>query len=52
MYTEHMFVQKEAKVYNGKNRTRRIDKLTAKRNRKIKDYMHKASRKIVDLAVS
>ena len=45
-------MQKEAKVYNGKNRTRRIDKLTAKRNRKIKDYMHKASRKIVNLAVS
>ena len=45
-------MQKEAKVYNGKNRTRRIDKLTAKRNRKIKDYMHKASRKIVDMAVS
>ena len=45
-------MQKEAKVYNGKNRTRRIDKLTAKRNRKIKDYMHKASRKLVNLAVS
>ncbi len=45
-------MQKEAKVYNGKNRTRRLIKLTAKRNRKIKDYMHKASRKIVELAVS
>ena len=45
-------MQKEAKVYNGKNRTKRMNKLTAKRNRKIKDYMHKASRKIVDMAVS
>ena len=45
-------MQKEAKVYNGKNRTKRLNKLTAKRNRKIKDYMHKASRKIVDMAVS
>ena len=47
-----MRVQKEAKKSNGKNRTKRLDKLTAKRNRKIKDYMHKASRKIVELAVS
>ena len=45
-------MQKEAKVYNGKNSTKRLNKLTAKRNRKIKDYMHKASRKIVDMAVS
>ena len=45
-------MQKEAKVYNGKNSTKRMNKLTAKRNRKIKDYMHKASRKIVDMAVS
>jgi putative transposase len=45
-------LQKEAKVYNGKNRTKRLNTLTAKRNRKIKDYMHKASRKIVDMAVS
>ena len=45
-------MQKEAKVYNGKNSTKRMNKLTAKRNRKIKDYMHKASRKIVELAVS
>jgi putative transposase len=45
-------MQKEAKIYNGKNSTKRMNKLTAKRNRKIKDYMHKASRKIVELAVS
>ena len=45
-------MQKEAKIYNGTNRTKRLNKLTAKRNRKIKDYMHKASRKIVDMAVS
>ena len=29
-------MQKEAKVYNGKNRTKRLSNLTAKRNRKIK----------------
>ena len=45
-------MQKEAKIYNGKNSTKRLNKLTSKRNRKIKDYMHKASRKIVDMAVS
>ena len=45
-------MQKEAKVYNGKNSTKRLNNLTAKRNRKIKDYMHKASRKLVNLAVS
>ena len=45
-------MQKEAKIYNGKNSTKRMNKLTAKRNRKIKDYMHKASRKIVNMAVS
>ena len=45
-------MQKEAKIYNGKNSTKRMNELTAKRNRKIKDYMHKASRKIVDMAVS
>jgi len=45
-------MQKEAKVYNGKNSTKRLNNLSAKRNRKIKDYMHKASRKIVDMAVS
>lgn len=45
-------MQKEAKIYNGKNSNKRMYKLTAKRNRKIKDYMHKASRKIVDMAVS
>ena len=45
-------MQKEAKVYNGKNSTKRLNNLTAKRNRKIKDYMHKASRKIVDMAIS
>ena len=45
-------MQKEAKAYNGKHRTKRLNKLTAKRNRKVKDYMHKASRKIVNLAVS
>ncbi|MBR3057764.1 MAG: transposase [Clostridiales bacterium] len=43
-------LQKEAKTSNKRDKTRKLEKLTAKRNRKIKDYLHKASRKIVDLA--
>ena len=35
---------------NGRHRTKRIQALTGKRNRKIKDYMHKASRKIIQIA--
>ena len=35
---------------NGKHETRRMQKLTGKRNRKIKDYMHKASRKVIEIA--
>jgi len=37
-----------AKRMNGMNVTKRMARITAKRNRKIEDYMHKASRKIVD----
>ena len=43
-------LQKEAKTSNKRDITRRIERLTEKRNRKVKDYLHKASRKIVDLA--
>jgi putative transposase len=40
----------EAERCNGKKQTRRIRKLTDKRNRILKDLMHKASRKITDWA--
>ena len=40
--------RKTAKRMNGKDFTKRMVGITAKRNRKIEDYMHKASRKIVD----
>ena len=43
-------LQKEAKTSNKRDITRKIERLTEKRNRKVKDYLHKASRKIVDLA--
>lgn len=45
-------LQKEAKKGNGRYMSKRIERLTARRNRKIKDYMHKSSRRIVNLAVS
>ena len=41
----------EAEMCNGKKQTRRIRKLTDKRNRILKDLMHKAGRKITDWAV-
>ena len=41
----------EAERCNGRKQTRRIRKLTDKRNRILKDLMHKASRKITDWAV-
>ena len=36
---------------NHAKKSKAIDKLTSKRNLKVKDYMHKASRKIVDYCV-
>ncbi len=45
-------MQEKAKKVNGADMTRRIEKLTRKRNRKVKDYLHKASRKIIGMAVS
>ena len=43
-------LQKEAKKGNRRDMTRKIERLTEKRNRKVKDYLHKASRNIVNLA--
>ena len=34
---------------NGRHSSKRIARLTAKRNRKVEDYLHKASRKVIDL---
>ena len=45
-------LQEDAKKTNGRDLTRRIERLTRKRNRKVRDYLHKASRKIVDMAVT
>lgn len=45
-------LQEEAKKINGRDMSKKISRLTRKRNRKIKDYMHKASKKIVDFAVA
>ena len=47
---ERARLQAAAKKGNGKEKTKRISRLTRKRNNKIRDYLHKASRKIVDLA--
>ena len=43
-------LQSAAKKANGKTMTGRIAKLTQKRNRKIRDCMHKASRKVIQIA--
>ena len=38
----------QSKLQQGKYSSKRISRLTLRRNRKIKDYMHKISRKIVE----
>ena len=38
----------QSKLSNNKHTSKRINRLTLRRNRKIKDYMHKVSRKIVE----
>ena len=51
-YNKQMSHYKEtAKRMNGMDFTKRMGKITAKRNHKIDDYMHKASRKIVDWCI-
>ena len=44
-------LQGTAEKSNRRRRTRAMDRLTQKRGRKVRDLMHKASRKIIDLAV-
>ena len=41
-----------AKRMNNVDYTKRMDRLTVKRNNKINDYMHKASKFVIDYAVS
>ena len=43
-------LQADARKGNRKARTRRISRLTRKRNHKVRDYLHKASRKLICLA--
>ena len=38
----------QSKLKQGKYSSKRISRLTSKRNRKVKDYMHKVSKKIVE----
>lgn len=45
-------LQAAAKKSNGLDTTKRIHRLTEKRNRKIRDYMHKASRKVIEIAIA
>ena len=49
-YNEKLSKLKSAlELRNGKKSSRKIRKLTSKRNNKINDYMHKASRRIADI---
>ncbi|MCR5748408.1 MAG: transposase [Lachnospiraceae bacterium] len=44
------FLQEIAKRSNDRSNTHAMDRLTKKRNQKIRDYLHKASRRIINLA--
>lgn len=51
-YNKKLAKQKSiCELMNGQHSSKRITQLTAKRNRKINDYIHKASRKVIDLCV-
>ena len=45
-------LQRRLKKCQNRNKSKRLQKLTEKRNRKLKDYFHKASRYIVNQLVS
>lgn len=45
-------IQRRVKKCQNRNKSKRLSKLTEKRNRKVKDYFHKASRFIVNQLVS
>ena len=44
------YMQEVAKKSNGVDITNRMERLAAKRNNKVKDYLHKTSRKIIEIA--
>jgi putative transposase len=44
------FLQEKAKMSNRLDATNRINRLAQKRNDKVKDYLHKASRKVITAA--
>lgn len=44
-------IQSELKLKNGRNNSKRLIELTAKRNRKVKHFMHVASKTVVDYCV-
>ncbi|GAA5659519.1 transposase [Geobacillus stearothermophilus] len=48
---QKVYFQSILKKQNGLNWSKRLEKLTLKRNNKIKDFMHKASRYVVDWCV-
>ena len=43
-------LQEKAKKSNSRDTTDRIERLTAKRNKKVRDYLHKASRMLINHA--
>ena len=47
---ERARLQEAAKRGHGREKTKRLARLSRKRNNKVKDYLHKASRKVVGLA--
>lgn len=44
-------IQSQLKKINGKENSRRLMNLTRKRNNKVKDYLHKASKEIVSMCL-
>lgn len=44
-------LQSKLRKVNGKKNSRRLMSLTRKRNNKVKDYLHKASKKIIDICI-
>lgn len=46
------YIQQELEKRNGKKKSKRLSRLNLKRNNKVKDYMHKASKRIVGECIS
>ena len=49
---ERARLQEAAKKGNRREKTRRLGRLAQKRNDKVRDYLHKTSRKIIDMAIT